>query len=99
MFFYRKLRKRLRNAYGKRPQGEYYDGDMNWISTFYEDCRKDGRDPFYVDDITWNDLNMDAVYKRINCCRGVQADQLLLLHRGRTAAVLYAAAAHEPGAV
>ena len=77
MFFYRKLRKRLRNAYGKRPQGEYYDGDMNWISTFYEDCRKDGRDPFYVDDITWNDLNMDAVYKRINCCCSTAGERQL----------------------
>ena len=77
MFFYRKLRKRLRNAYGKKPQGEYFDGDMNWISTFYEDCRKDGRDPFYVDDITWNDLNMDAVYKRINCCCSTAGERQL----------------------
>ena len=77
MFYYRKLAKKLRNTFGKRPEGEYFDGDMNWIGTFYEDCRKEGLDPFYVDDITWNDLNMDAVYKQINACRSTAGERQL----------------------
>ena len=78
MFFRKRKRiKRLKEAYGKKPDSEYYDGDMNWIRAYYDDCRKQERDPFYVDDTTWNDLNMDAVYKRINACQSTAGEQCL----------------------
>ncbi len=77
MLFKKKRIRRLKEAYGKKPDGEYYDGDMTWIRSYYDDCRKQGRDPFYVDDTTWNDLNMDAVYKRINACQSTAGEQCL----------------------
>ena len=75
--FKRKLIRRLKESYGKKPEGEYYDGDMNWIRSYYDDCRKQERDPFYVDDTTWNDLNMDTVFKRVNACCSTAGEQYL----------------------
>ena len=48
------------------PEVEYFAGDMEDIRAFFEHCRAEGKDTFYIDDITWNDLDMDDVFKRIN---------------------------------
>ena len=46
----KKLIRKLAEAYGKEPDCEYYAGDMDWIRTYYDGCRTDNRDPFYVDE-------------------------------------------------
>ena len=56
---------------------DYYPGDMDWIRTYYDACQKDGRDPFYVDDTTWNDLNLESLYRQINTCRSTSGEQYL----------------------
>ena len=64
ILFKRKLIKKLKDAYGKEPVTTYFDGDMNWIRTTCDDRREEEPERFYVDDTTWNDLNMDAVFHR-----------------------------------
>lgn len=44
----------------------YFAGDMDVIKSYYEFRRDNHMDSFLVDDITWNDLNMDSIFKRIN---------------------------------
>ena len=56
---------------------DYYPGDMECIRTYYDACRKDARDPIYVDETTWNDLNMDSLYKQINTCQSTSGEQYL----------------------
>ena len=73
----KKLIRKLAEAYGKEPDCEYYAGDMDWIRTYYDGCRTDSRDPFYVDETTWNDLNLDEVYRRINACQSTAGEQYL----------------------
>ena len=65
----KKLIRYLNEAWGKPPEGEYDPGDMEDIRSFFDACRKDGRDPFYVDDTTWNDLDLESLYRRINACQ------------------------------
>ena len=77
ILFKRKLIKKLKDAYGKEPVTTYFDGDMNWIRTTCDDRREEEPERFYVDDTTWNDLNMDAVYKRINACCSTAGEQRL----------------------
>lgn len=58
----KKFIKSLYENYGILPKKEYNPGTMERISNYFrrhqEDCQ--------IDDITWNDLNMDEIFKRIN---------------------------------
>ena len=73
----KKLIRYLNEAWGKPPEGEYDPGDMEDIRSFFDACRKDGRDPFYVDDTTWNDLDLESLYRRINACQCTAGEQYL----------------------
>ncbi|MBR6442488.1 MAG: hypothetical protein IKS46_02270 [Clostridia bacterium] len=77
MFFQRKLIRKLKNSWGKKPEGEYREGDMTWIRSWYDDYSKSNPNQFYVDDTTWKDLDMDDVYKRINACCSTAGEQSL----------------------
>ena len=63
---YRKSEKnfirRLYCDYGVLPQKEYKPEQFSNISHYY----LSHREGFEIDDITWNDLNMDEVFKRMN---------------------------------
>lgn len=52
----------LKNHYGKPQKKEYFPGKMDIIKKYFERFQEDSQ----IDDITWNDLNLDEVYKRIN---------------------------------
>lgn len=53
---------RLRQNYGEIPQKEYKLERFLRIGSYYLKHPKEGQ----VDDITWNDLNMDEIFKRMN---------------------------------
>lgn len=57
------MMKKIRRLYGKVPEREYETGDMEKISHYFR--RKCG-DQFVIDDITWNDLDMDRIYMLVN---------------------------------
>ncbi len=54
--------KRLYDEYGILPQKEYKAGQFENISHYFMKHRQG----FYVDDITWNDLNMDEIFQEMN---------------------------------
>jgi len=72
-----KLKKRLLRQYGKVPDPYYFSGDMENIRAYFDFRRDNGLDSFLLDDITWNDLDMDRVYKRINPKRCTSGEQYL----------------------
>jgi len=73
----RKLRARLRRGFGSVPSPHYFSGDMEHIRAYYDYRRENEPDTFMVDDITWNDLDMDRVFKRINQDRCTSGEQYL----------------------
>lgn len=73
----RKLIRKITEAFGKQPEKDYYPGDMEWIRTFFDACRANNRDPFYLDDTTWNDLDLDEIYRKINACQCTAGEQYL----------------------
>lgn len=73
----RKISRRFHHAYGQTPDVEYFAGDMQCIRSFFNACRAQERDAFYIDETTWNDLDMDAVYKRINPGLSTAGEQYL----------------------
>ena len=65
-FFARKKIKRLKSKFGETPVITYFSGDLENIRT-YSDFRKQSEsDVFMLDEITWNDLGMNDVFKLIN---------------------------------
>ena len=63
----RKIKKRtlekIRRNWGKPSHRQYEVGDMEQISHYFRRREKEG---FTIDDITWNDLDMDRLYKMVN---------------------------------
>ena len=53
----------IRRIYGQVPDREYEAGDLERISHYYQKIKGDG---FVIDDITWNDLDMDRIYMLLN---------------------------------
>lgn len=72
-----RLKKRLRAAFGKVPDPFYFDGDMNYIRAYYDYRRDNKLDEFLIDEITWHDLDLDRVFKRINPKRCTSGEQYL----------------------
>ena len=54
---------RMMASWGKIPQREYSYDELEHISQFFRKREKEG---FCVDDITWNDLDMDRIFALIN---------------------------------
>ncbi len=53
----------LKDAWGKVPEREYGDGDLRQIARYYEMNRGEG---YSLDDITWNDLDLDSIFMLLN---------------------------------
>ena len=57
------LIERLKEEWAAIPDTEYSSEKLNSIKYFYRTQRDENLD---VDDITWNDLDMDEIFRRIN---------------------------------
>lgn len=57
------LQQKLKNAWGQIPDREYTYEDFHHISQFFHKKEKEG---FFIDDITWNDLDMDRIFMLLN---------------------------------
>lgn len=63
----KRLEDRLRSGFGRAPDAEEQyrlDGVARYDEQRAAQAQGEGR----VDDITWNDLDMDALYRRVNVC-------------------------------
>ena len=55
--------RQIRRRWGKAPEQEYATGDIEKISHYFR--RREGQG-FCIDDITWNDLDMDRMFMLLN---------------------------------
>lgn len=60
-----RLEEYLRRTWGMPAERDYGEEQMSAIAAYYED----NREPWDVDDITWNDLDMARVYAKVNHTR------------------------------
>lgn len=75
------FKQKLRNQKGKTPEKEYKIERFIRIPGYFEKHQEG----FQIDDITWNDLGMDDVFRRINYCVSSTGDEVLY-HMLRTPA-------------
>ena len=64
---------KLKKNYGSAPDREYKADALDHVTGYYRNHKQD----FQIDDITWNDLNMDGVYKRVNYCLSAAGEEYL----------------------
>lgn len=76
----KKLKLELENSFGKEPKNQDYD--INGINSYHIYSNTTDNNKNQIDDTTWDDLDMDKVFKRINvCCTSVGEEYLYhLLH-------------------
>ena len=74
---------RIKNSWGKILQTEYTDERFNAIKKYYESIKNKQKD---VDDITWNDIDMDTIYMMLNQTGCSMGEEYLyaLLHQVNT---------------
>ena len=64
---------KLDTEYGILPKREYKPDHFSRIQGYF----KKHQDAFFIDDITWNDLNMDEVYKKLNYTYSAAGEEYL----------------------
>ncbi len=70
----RRLRARIIRQYGEKADRKLDQGRAESISYY---CRSRKRSSCPVDDITWNDLDMDSIYYLLNNCKSSIGDEYL----------------------
>lgn len=64
---------KLRNDYGKPSAKEYPEGRLKSIKGY----AMRGKKEFLIDDVTWNDLEMDRVFQQIDFCYSAAGEEYL----------------------
>ena len=77
---HKKLIKYLNLTWGKEITRDYDYNDLQNIKTYWEiKSKADIREPSraYIDELTWNDLNMDEVFAKINNTESIVGESYL----------------------
>lgn len=70
----KKLRMKLESGFGHFPPKPEFKDD---ISTYWRLKEEHAKPAHYIDDITWNDLDMDKVLLKINACQTTAGEEYL----------------------
>lgn len=71
----KKFREKLDKDYGKPSDKQYMDGRLSTISGYYKKTM--GETDFFIDDITWNDLDMDRLYQAMDYTFSAAGEEVL----------------------
>ena len=69
----RYLLNKLKKNFGEAPNREYKADELDHLLGYF----KAHKEEFQIDDTTWNDLNMDGVFTRMNYCRSATGEEYL----------------------
>lgn len=61
-----RIRKMLKDDWGVLPKREYKGVEFQKIRKYYDALKNESKIKSYVDDITWNDMGMDSIFKLMN---------------------------------
>ena len=61
-----KVVKNLNDIFGELPRDFFEDFDMGFVKQYYNIRKSHEAFNESIDELTWNDLEMDTVFKRIN---------------------------------
>jgi DNA mismatch repair ATPase MutS len=73
----KKLKEKIEEGWGKEPGEKYKNEELQSISSYYINLKGIKKESFFIDDITWNDLDMDNIFKRINNTQSTVGEEYL----------------------
>ena len=71
----KRFREKLKKDYGKPSNKQYAEGRLSTISGYYRKTM--GESDFSIDDITWNDLDMDRLYQSMDYTFSAAGEEVL----------------------
>lgn len=78
---------RLQNNWGNLPEEEYTEAKLNSLQYYYnKKMQKKTEKGFFIDSITWNDLNLTELYFMLNATGSAMGEEVLwaVLHELKT---------------
>lgn len=69
------LMKRIKDNWGNQRKEFYKEEDLEFISNYFKNTKDNKK--FFIDDITWNDLNMNDVFSIINSTQSSVGEEFL----------------------
>lgn len=66
---------KIKKSYGKKSKRKITEDELSVIAHYYEDAME--ASDTAIDDITWNDLNMNDVYRNMNICNSSVGQEYL----------------------
>lgn len=73
----REIKERIEKDWGNEIEEKYSEDDLKTIAEYFNNRRKDKDKEFFIDEITWNDLNMDSIFKKMNTTESSPGEQCL----------------------
>lgn len=73
----RQIKERIEKDWGNDIEEEYSEDDLKTIAEYFNNRRKDEEKEFFIDEITWNDLNMNSIFKKMNNTESSPGEQYL----------------------
>ncbi|NMM63656.1 DNA mismatch repair protein MutS [Clostridium sp. P21] len=73
----REIKRRIEDEWGKDIERKYSEDDLKTVSEYFNNRKEDEKERFFIDEITWNDLNMDSIFKKINSTESSPGEQCL----------------------
>lgn len=73
----KKLKQKLKAGWGASQTEKYREEDMEAIMGYFENLAEAEAGKPYLDDITWNDLDMDNIFKRVNKTQSTVGEEYL----------------------
>jgi hypothetical protein len=67
----------ISKRWGKVPEIQCGNGELTDISRYYYNLSDINTNTFFIDNITWNDLDMDSVFKRLNNTQSSVGEEFL----------------------
>ena len=71
----RYIKEKIINNWGKQTTEDYKDDDLISISSYFKNTK--GSKSSFIDEITWNDLNMNEVFNRVNNTQSSVGEEVL----------------------
>ncbi|WP_446897107.1 MutS-related protein [Clostridium sp. LBM24168] len=60
------IKNTIEEQWGKRSDKKYGSEEIDEISGYFQNIRRHEKESFFIDEITWNDLDLDEVFKNMD---------------------------------
>ncbi|WP_411681101.1 MutS-related protein [Clostridium thailandense] len=73
----REIKERIERGWENVVEEKYNEEDLKTIAEYFNNRRKAKEKEFFIDEITWNDLSMNSIFKKINITESSPGEQYL----------------------